>query len=104
MPTLGITRSTGVPGKADSTRSSVELGADEGGLTFRVTRAVSCSPSVEQLVRDRVEALGGRLEVSDEGTEMRGRLSRAGASLEAVIESTADALGMSAKHREREPA
>lgn len=85
--------------------AGIALDADEGALTFRVTRASGCSDAVEQLVRDRVGALGGRLEVCRTvgGVEMCGRLGADGASLEAVIELVTAASESWPGVREGEP-
>ncbi len=74
-------------------RVSVELGGDDSRLTFLVSGETPPSTAVEQLVRDRVEALGGDLTMSSaaERVDVHGTIPVAGATLPAVI-AQADAL------------
>lgn len=59
------------------TPMTIDLDGDSAGLTFRIRAAVALPDSVEESLRDRVEALGGRLTVTTESTgcEVRGDLT-----------------------------
>ena len=56
--------------------ATIELGGDAAGLTFRIRSAAPVSAAVEELLRDRVEALGGELGISsgEDGCDVRASL------------------------------